>query len=130
MSYKQNSLRISSWWGASGKVALILAVTTWSLTLGHSPLQKKKKISNSTKSNCIFHWKLRGDSALIMIYSESPIANFFPYNIHICLIMAIVRGYQVFKVRPRLQTLGRLVSMTFRIFLNSLGGSCLPMTVK
>ena len=65
-----------------------------------------------------------------MIYSESPIANFFPYNIHICLIMAIVRGYQVFKVRPRLQTLGRLVAMTFRIFLNSLGGSCLPMTVK
>ena len=101
MSYKQNSFRISSWWGASGKAVLILAVTTWSLTLGQSALQKK--ISNSTKSNCIFHWKLRGDSALIMTYSEGPIANFFSYNIHICLILAIVRGYQVFKVRPRLQ---------------------------
>ena len=65
-----------------------------------------KNSSNIANNNRIFPGKGRGDTALILTYFGSPVAEMFP---HYCLsfsILAILREERVVKVGPKVQTLG------------------------
>ena len=57
------SPQVTPLWRASENVVLTWSVTFWSLSI-----KKKKKYA---KSNCIFHWKVRGDRALTFRYLDS-----------------------------------------------------------
>ena len=62
----------------------------WSLILYHAHIFPKKH-SKSAKSNPIFHWKGRGDTALPFIYLDSAMAK---YNLQMFLIFSILATFK------------------------------------
>ena len=65
-----------------------------------------KNSPNIAKSNHVFPGKGKEDTALILTYLDSPMAEVFPYYSLFFSISAIFRGKRAIKVGPKVQTLG------------------------
>ena len=61
---------------------------------------------NSPNIANIFSGKGRGDTALILTYLNSPMAEVFPHYSFLFPISAIFKGIRGVKVAPKVQTLG------------------------
>ena len=75
------------------------------LTFDHTCIFTKKR-SKSAKSNPIFHWKGTQDTALILRFLDSPMAEVNLVMFLLFSISAIFRGRKGVKVGPNVKTLG------------------------
>ena len=92
-------------------------MASWSLTLG---LFVPKISPNRAKSYYSFHWKLKGDRALILTYLDNPM-------IWVVSILAIFKKQIGVKFGPKLITFS-ILKIFVKIWAFPLNGICITMS--